>query len=124
MVLRNKEAQEVFVRLPLWTDKKAVRCQMAPGEVSPVWFGQYLHFPGLQSGDQLTIDFPMVETTEKWTLDDQVHTCRFRGNTLIGMSPPFRQDSPLYQHRAKQYGTSQAPMKKVTRVVIPQTLQW
>ena len=67
---------------------------------------------------------PIVETTEEWTLGDQVHTCRFKGNTLIEISPPLQKGSPLYRHRAEKYKATKAPMKKVTRYVTPQTLQW
>lgn len=124
VVLRNKQAREVFARVPLWADKNAIRCRVNNGEVAKVWFDQYLRFQGLRPGDILTLEFPMVETTEKWTLGNQVHTCRFRGNTLTEISPPLPNGLPLYKRRAEECKAAKAPMKKVTRYVTPHVLKW
>ena len=76
----------------LWVDRKAVRCSVGPRkEASNVWFGNRLRFTELRPGDQRTIRFPMVEKTEEWVVpriwgdkgpEKQVHTCKFKGNTL------------------------------------------
>lgn len=137
VVLRNKTAREAFVRIPLWVDRKAVHCRLdgkGGRDVKNVWFGNYLHFEGLEPDDVLTIQFPMVERTEVWMIpkcfpswpgpDQQLHTCRFRGNTLIEVTPPLLKDIPLYQHRPEEFKSRQAPMKKVTRYVTSQRLQW
>ena len=75
--------------VPLWADKNAVRCRVGQREVKNAWFGQYLRFTNLAGKDVVTIEFPMVERTEQWTVGSVVHTCRFKGNTLIEMSPPL-----------------------------------
>jgi hypothetical protein len=131
VVVRNKAAREVFVRIPLWVDRKAVRCTVGPKEASNVWFGNRLRFTELRPGDVLTIQFPMVEKTEKWVVpriaggegpEKQVHTCKFKGNTLVEISPPLVPGSPLYQR--SYFLKNAAPMKKVTRFVSPLTLKW
>jgi hypothetical protein len=83
----------------------------------------------------------MVETAEKWTVPKlpanraivgrslpepiwQVHTCRFRGNTLVEISPPVAEGSPLYQKRPEKYKATHAPVKKVTRFVASTVLRW
>ena len=124
VVLRNKQAREVFVRVPLWADRDAAGCKVGNREVAKVWFDRYLRFEGITPGDVLTLEFPVAVTTEEWTLGDQVHTCRFRGNTLIEISPPLQHGSPLYKHRAEDLKATKAPVKKVTRYVTPQVLQW
>jgi chorismate-pyruvate lyase len=80
----------------------------------------------------------MVETSEKWTvpklpakraieslsgLTNQVHTCRFKGNTLVEVSPPLTDGSPLYSRRS-HFLKDKAPMMKVTRYVTPAVLRW
>jgi hypothetical protein len=122
VVIKNKKANEAFVRIPLWVDKNAVRCKVGDREAAKVWFDQYLRFQELKPGDILTIEFPVVETTEEWTLGNQIHTCLFKGNTLVEITPPL--GSTLYQNRPEKYKTTKAPMKKVTRYVTPQTLRW
>ena len=130
VVLRNKQAKEVFVRVPLWVDKNAVDCAVNDKRAQKVWFGQYLNFQGLEPGDAVAVEFPMVETTEQWTLTNQFNPdstrfrCRFKGNTLTDISPPLTEGSPLYKRRAEKYKGARAPMKQVTRYVTPQTLQW
>jgi hypothetical protein len=132
VVIKNKTAREALVRIPLWVDRKAIRATLRGKRLPPVWLGPYLRFEGLRGGDVLTIEFPVAERTEVWTVprltwsgpDKQVHTCRFKGNTLVEITPPLMAGSPLYQQRPEKYKASQAPMKKVTRYVTPCTLNW
>jgi hypothetical protein len=121
VVLKNKEAKEAFVRIPLWVDRNAVRCRVGEREVNNAWFGQYLRFEKLQPKDLVTIEFPMVEKTEKWTADGHVYTCRLKGNTLIEISPPI--DGALYGRR-QDLLKQKAPMRTVTRYVTPLVLKW
>ncbi len=144
VVLKNKAAREAFVRIPLWVDRKAVRATLGGKELPGTWLGNYLRFEGLRPNDRLTIVFPMVETTEKWTVTklpanraktvqaltlaneepiNQVHTCRFKGNTLVDISPALADGSPLYSHRYHLLKVK-APMTKVTRYVTPVLLRW
>ena len=134
VVIKNKTAREIFARIPLWVDRKAVRCKLGDKDLPNVWFGNYIRYDGLRPKDILTIQFPMVENTEKWTVpklderlpgpDLQIHTCRFRGNTLVELTPPLAPLSPLYQRRPEKYKATEAPTKKTTRYVSPTVLRW
>ncbi len=133
VVLKNKQAREAFVRIPLWVDRRQVRVKLGTKEVPNLWLGNYLRLQDLKPQDQVTIEFPVRETTEKWTVpklhrylsgpNQQVFTCRFKGNTLVEISPSLF-GSPLYQARTKRYQAGQAPTKKVTRYVTPVVLRW
>ncbi len=131
VVLKNKQAREAFVRIPLWVDRAAVRAELDGKQQTLAWFGNYLRFDGLKTDDVLTIEFPMVEKTELWTIpklggwkapDEQVHTCKFKGNTLVEISPPLVPGSPLYQRG--HYLQAKAPVKKVTRFATPAVIKW
>ncbi len=130
VVVRNKAAREIFVRIPLWVDRTAVRCTVGSKRPPNVWLGNRLRFPQVRPGDVLTIQFPMVQKTEVWTIPNvstpeprkQVHRCTFRGNTLVELSPPLAPGSPLYQ-RTRLLADA-APTKKVTRFVSRLTLRW
>ena len=87
----------------------------------------------------------MVESTEKYTLmwkqtefwkestnlgpswkpdsPPTTYTCRFRGNTLVDVSPRAAGPGyPLYRRDGMQ--ATEAPMKKVIRYIAPVTVAW
>jgi len=136
VVLRNKTAREICVRIPKWADKKAVRCRVNKREISRRWAGNYLLIPELAPKDVVVLEFPVVETVEKYTdlTYQQQYACRFRGNTLMDISPRaerprykettlgedgsrFRINKgyPLYQRNSLQ--RDRAPLKKSQRFV-------
>ena len=96
-----------------------------------IQFGQYLRIADLKTNDIITIEFPMLETTETWTIphkkvwgsgpDSFVHTCRFKGNTLIEITPPIHKAS---FGRRKHYLEDKAPVRKVNRYVTEKVLRW
>ncbi len=103
VVLKNKEAKEAFVRIPLWVNREDVQCRVNTQSASPQWFGNYLRFANLQPDDVVTLEFPMVERTETWTVAETwgvphgwpvlnvgtVITANFRGNTIVKLTPPI-----------------------------------
>ena len=128
VVLKNKKAQEAYVRIPLWVADNTVHCFVNNKEIDAAWSGRYLHFKNLKVDDNLTIEFPMVERIEKWTVGPDpfspkeiVYTCHFKGNTLIEISPPLH---PSLFGRRKHFLANKAPMRKVTRFVTPVVLEW
>ena len=146
VVIRNKTARKIAVRIPRWVDKDSVESRIDRRKATSVRLGNYLLFDSVNEGDTLTIKFPVVETTEihsngwegmKWyrhveTTDARgykqngyerpeeltQYTCRFKGNTLVDISP--RDDNPGYPiYLRDHYSRDKAPLKKVTRHVSP-----
>jgi hypothetical protein len=138
VVITNKEAQKLSVRIPAWVDKRAVTSRINGRKAAPFWLGNYLVFDRVKRQDRITIEFPMVEATETYTVKWKHHefwmesnwathtwqpqeqpdrfTCRFRGNTLIDISPRVAGVGyPLYLR--DHYQKEHAPLKKVTRFV-------
>jgi hypothetical protein len=133
--LRNKTARRLYVRIPRWVNKKAVRCRVNEREVNPPSLDNYVTFERLATNDVLTVEFPIVETVEKYKelISGQEYTCRFKGNTLIDISPratlpgrpwgisdagskfSFVKAYPLY--RRDFYNRSEAPLKPRSRYV-------
>lgn len=137
VVLRNKAAREIWARLPIWVDKKQVSCRVGDKTMRPEWVGRYIRFEQVDSNRVVTIEFPVAERTESWTAppqgspilaelpkSGQRFTMKFRGNTLVELSPPLAPGSWLYQQRPALYSPKQAPMKEVTRYVTPTQLRW
>ena len=49
-------------------DKKAVSSKINGQTATPFWNGQYAIFDHTKGGDTVTIEFPIVESTETYTL--------------------------------------------------------
>ncbi len=133
VVLRNKQAREAFVRVPLYVDTKSVVCRVGDQAARPEWFDRYLRLDSLKAGDVVTIEFPLEARIEQWAgahgavyggSSDDNWTYRFKGNTLIELSPAGVLGEWIYQDRAEKYKLAKAPVKNVTRYVTPQTLKW
>ncbi len=145
VVIRNKSAKHIAVRIPLWVDLNSVDARIDGNAAKSSRTGRYLMFDELRSNCELEITFPVVETVETWTLnwrenefwqectnpgsawapqpEPRKYTMRFRGNTLVDIEPrdPSR-GFPLYQ-RAK-YAEDRAPMKTTTQFSPYKTIDW
>lgn len=136
VIIRNKTAKELFMRIPLWVNKDHVVCHKDAGKIDSFeWSGRYIRIKDLKPGDQLTVEFPMEERTENWTLwnlfgrppealNPQPFSCSFRGNNLIRITPPFLDGSPLYQKDPEVYRKDIVPTKVVERFVTTTKLRW
>ena len=138
VAIKNKTAEKISVRIPLWVDKQAVKSLINNQPASPFWNGNYLMFDRVKRGDTVTIEFPVVESTATYTLkwkqndkhfesnwpqDDwrpgsDKYICRFRGNTLVKITPVPGSITagvgyPLYQR--DEMLKTKAPLKKVQR---------
>ena len=138
VVIRNKTAQRVYVRIPLWVEKSGVRCSGQAVSTPLVWLNNYLIIDGLAGSEVITIEFPMVETVERYTEPtyETQYTCHFKGNTLVDISPrakitgihedvpqddglrtQIRRAYPIYQR--DHYKGDTAPTVKRVRYVSP-----
>jgi hypothetical protein len=66
VVIHNKTATRVVLRIPRWVKTQVVRSRLDDREIQPSWLGRYLLFEGLQPGEALTVEFPVVETIETY----------------------------------------------------------
>jgi hypothetical protein len=79
---------------------------------------------GLGPEDVVTIEFPMVESTETYLVRDVKYTCHLKGNTLVDISPRAVAPTayPTYQRDA--FKEAKAPMRAAKRYVAPLTIRW
>jgi hypothetical protein len=145
VVIQNKTARRIAVRIPLWVDWNSIKCQIDGQDVVCARIGRYCIFENMKPKSELNITFPIAETQETWTLKwkekefwqectnpgsnwqpletPKQYTMRFRGNTLVDIEP--RDTSlgmPLYVRDHLQRDA--APMKKITRFVPALTIDW
>ena len=139
VVITNKTAERIAVRIPGWVDKGAVEARVGDQAAPLAWVGQYLLFTDVGPGERVTIEFAMVEETVGYTVPDGVfvakasaeldelprtrYTCHFKGNTLVDITPRVTDTVyPLY--RRDHYRGDKAPLKQVTRYVSPHHISW
>jgi len=123
VVLRNKSARRIAVRMPCWVDRKNVRADISGKTRENDYMGNRLIFDNLKGNERITLTFSVPESTASYTIAagvpdaERVYACTFRGGTAVDVTP--REDSPtsypfyLRDHMKKAV----APMKKTERFV-------
>ena len=144
VVIKNKSARKLFLRIPRWVQKPALRCRVNEQATTLPWLGNYLVFEALRPGDVVAVEFPMVEEVVTYTSrgrphipeivaaaqeateeeHDQVelasgstrYTLHLKGNTLVDISPRAAGVGyPIYMR--EHYRRDRAPVREVTRYV-------
>ena len=124
IALHNKQAHTALVRIPAWLGHSKIRTTLRQSEgntphkkpIEPVQIGNYLLFRGLQKGTTIELQFPVPEQTDQYTIAGQQYTVRFRGSTVVDITPRDSQPDkiPLFRDRSSQLGKG---MRKVRRFV-------
>jgi len=85
-----KEARRVLVRIPEWAPHDQVRLYVDRQPVAVEWQDSYVVFPKVQTGQQLTVTYPLRIAEIKETvgsLDGTEYTEKWRGNVIVDISP-------------------------------------
>ncbi len=124
VVIKNKTAKKLLVRIPRWVDKQTVRSTRNANEFDGFWLNNYLVFDSVADNDIITLKFPIAEIEEKYQFHGTEYSCRFKGNTLVDISP--REERPGYypMYIRDRFRSNEAPMKKVTRYVSSTVVEW
>jgi hypothetical protein len=145
VVIRNKSVEKVFVRIPRWVADERVSVEVNGKKSRRTWVGRYLFVEGLRAGDQIRIDFPIVESKEtytlKWKAEDfwmeatdpgsnwkphdapDQFTLHLRGNTVVDVSP--RTEGPGYPlYVRNELTATTAPIREVKRFVSSTVVKW
>ena len=122
VIIHNKKVRRVSVRIPSWVRRKEIRSHVSGKERGGVWVGNYLMFDELQPGDKMQLEFPIPQTTARYTAnsrtkDEQTYTCTFRGSTLVDISPRDEAPTNYPLYLRDQLKRDKAPLKKTTRFV-------
>ncbi len=150
VMIRNKTAHSVEVRMPLWVDLKSVKCIVtgsSGGELQPSRIsGRYLSYDGLSPGDVLSLTFPVEVRVEShtllWKIEDMwpestdpghswqppnppnVYKMTFRGNTLVDIHPRLKDRNVFQLFMRDQMKSDKAPMKSSIRYVASDLVRW
>jgi hypothetical protein len=124
VVLKNKKAKRILVRIPRWVRRQAIKSTRNGSTIDGFWLNNYLVFDRVTDNDIITIEFPMVETEEKYQSSDVEYTCRFKGNTLVDISPRDERPGFYPMYNRDEYQNNDAIMKTVARYVSPILIDW
>ena len=94
-----KTAKKVRIRVPGWATRDRVQAFLDRRLVPMKWDGSYVVFEALEPAAQLTVTYPLRLAEIKETvgsLDGTTYTERWRGNTIVDISPPGRW-IPMFQ---------------------------
>ena len=117
VVLRNKRAHTVMIRIPVWVEEDKVRCFLNDQPVQPPRAGGYWMVQDLEQGDVIRLEFPVPERTDPYTFAGKEYTVSFRGSTVVDISP-HPEDSDKYAiYMREGLKASQAPMRQIRRFV-------
>jgi hypothetical protein len=123
VVIHNKSARKVSVRIPGWVKRNTIRAQLNGRPPKTNWFDNYVSVDSISPGDELTITFPVTNETVKLMWFEKEYTAEFRGNTLVDISPrDLGLHYPIYLR--DQLKQDRAPMKKVALYVAPMSIDW
>jgi hypothetical protein len=136
VILNNRTATSLSLRVPSWVDRRALRCTISGKDRKLAWVGNYVVIGDLKAGNEIVVAFPVPEeqaqyvvlTKQQWTCDprpdknppasDIRYICTFRGSTLVDFSP--RPDDRWYlTYQRDHLKANRAPMKRVQRYVAP-----
>jgi len=83
-----KTACNVEIRIPEWVKPEEVTCSVnnAPREVNLQ--GRYAQIGSVESGNVVTMNFPISERTVKTSLGNVSYTLIIKGNDVISIDPP------------------------------------
>lgn len=121
VVLKIKNAPQVKVRIPAWTDCDQVTCDVNGEAIDLDWVKNYIRVKGLSKGDRVTVTFPMREMTLFREIGARSYKLTIKGNTVINIDPPGT-IYPLYQREF--FRKDKAPLRKVTRFISSDTIKW
>jgi len=138
VVIRNKTARRISVRVPAWVRRSQLRWTVNGNAVTPTWTGSYAVLDGLAPHAILMMEFPLARETVTLALPSvnarqfrgvPTVTCTFKGSTCIGLEKEEESVQgaepawyPLFQR--PQFQADQAPLKEVDYYVVEKPIRW
>ena len=125
VIIHNKLARKLSVRIPGWVDKRAVRGSKNGRLVPLLWVGNYLVFDSILVRDIVVINFPLTQETVTYTMPfDQVYTLKLKGGTVIDISP--RDESPVGYalYLRDEFKKDVAPLQRRSPYVPDTVIDW
>jgi len=127
VILKNKGARRIAVRIPAWVDRRALRATVGGKPVDLDWMSNRLIFCGLDAPCEITLTFPIAETTARYTVAantpaEHAFICTFRASTCVDISPKDTAPTSYPFYDRAQMRTDRTPYRTLQRFVAARTV--
>jgi len=129
VVLNNKQAHTVLVRVPSWLNPASIRAFVNDELVHPPIVDQRLVFTKLRSNKEkssekcvIRLEFDVPEHTVKSTVDGKVYTIQYRGSTVVDIQPREGDTKKYVLYQREHMKATNAPMHEVRRFIAEKTI--
>ncbi len=118
--VKVKQAVDLFVRIPAWTDRDSTQCDVNGRAVNIIWEGAYARIGKVGPG-QVSLRFRIAERTQTIHVQKQKYTIITKGNEVVAIEPPGTY-YPLYQKR--HYRQNETRWRKTRRFISDEHICW
>jgi len=116
-----REAVDLEIRIPEWVEPQDAQFTVNARRRDVTWDGRFAQIAQVDTGDTVSLTFPIAERLEAVWVEKRKYLAVFRGNTCVSISPPGT-NSPLFQRRHFRSGATR--WRKEQRFVSRRTLEW
>lgn len=116
-----KQSAELSIRIPEWVKPEQTRCRIAEVEKKLNWSGRYALVGRVDTGDVVTLTFPIFERKDVVYVEKERYTLIRKGNDVVHIEPSGKY-CPLYQRA--HYRTETTRWRRTRRFVSDQILHW
>jgi len=94
--VKVKQDLRLEIRLPEWVTPGEARGAVDGDPRKLTFDGRYAHVGSVRAGEEVTLQFPIRERTDRVVIEKRPYTLIRRGNDVVWIDPPGR-NCPLYQ---------------------------
>lgn len=119
--MKIKQDFDLEIRLAEWVKPEEARCTVNGAARDLTFGGRYARVGAVKAGQNVTLTFPISERTDKVLVQGKQYTLIRRGNDVVHIDPPGK-DDPLYQR--SHYRQNETQWRTVRRFVPAQEIPW
>jgi len=117
VVLHNKQAHTIIVRIPYWANLSDVTCSVGQNKTAFQKSGSRIIITGIKPNDDITIKFSLHKTEERYFIHDKTYTVKFKGSTVVDITPRD-EDAAMYPlYKRDNMMSDKTPIHNITRFV-------
>jgi hypothetical protein len=125
VVLHNKQAKTILVRVPSWLQPQSIRCFVSDKPTHPAIVDRRLVFSDVlpqQSGEAtgrtvIRLEFDVPEQVVNYSIDGKSYSITFRGSSVVDIQPRESGPQKYAMYQREYMRAAETPKHKVRRFV-------